>query len=106
MEHEDAPTVQVIATSGHLVGTREDSMRWPEVSSDTLLYSHSTLLHFYLFCNRNGNIHIIIYVRSVTETCLEIEHQPSELFRHVNTKSDCVHVSSHQNAVYLARQTA
>jgi hypothetical protein len=69
MKHKDAPSVQMAAASrrlvGNLVGTREDSMRWREASSDTLLYSHSPLLYFYLFCNRNGNVRIIIHVRSV-----------------------------------------
>jgi hypothetical protein len=73
-------------------------MRRREVSSDTLFHSHLPLLYFYLFCNRNGSVHIIIYVRSVTETCLKIEHQLSELLRNVDTKSDCVHVLSSQNA--------
>jgi hypothetical protein len=98
MKHKAAPTVQVIATSRRLVGIRGHSMRWREAGSDTLLYSHSPLLYFYLFCNRNSNVHIIIYVRSVTETCLKIEYQLSELLRNVDTKGDCVHVSSSNNA--------
>jgi hypothetical protein len=106
MKHKDARTVQVIAKSRRLVGIRGHSMRWREASSDTILHSHSPLLYFYLLYNRNGNVHIIIYVRYVTETCLEIEHQPSELLRNVDTQIDCVHVLSHQNAVYLARQRA
>jgi hypothetical protein len=65
MEHKDAPIIQVAAASRRLVGIRGHSMRWREAGSDTLLYSHSPLLYFYLFCNRNGNVRIIIHVRSV-----------------------------------------
>jgi hypothetical protein len=94
MELKDAPAVHVTAISRRLLGIREHSMRWREAGSDTLLHSHSPLLYLYLFCNRNGNVHIIIYVRSGTGSCLKIEHQLSELLRDVDAKSDYMHISS------------